>query len=128
MDRRRRLAGIVLLLLTVTGAARAREAVSEEVASADLDRLLDLESELESEEANRPAVDCSDGRPDRDCLSGRLGADQTTQTCNGLATVFGAGNCQVHCREDYYACGKCGFAGFAMCTCRENFTCNPYAP
>ena len=121
MDRRRLLAGVVSVLLVGMGAVQAQD-----IPSGELELLIHLE--VEGDATEQPSVDCSDGRPDRDCLSGRLGSDQTTQTCNGLATVFGAGNCMVHCRDGYYACGKCGFAGFAMCTCRENFTCNPYTP
>ena len=121
MDRRTLLVGMVSLVLTLAGAGAAH---GEEAAP-----VLDLLEPDPSEGREvEPAVDCSDGRPDRDCLSGRLGADQASQTCNGFVTFFGAGNCSVHCGDGYYACGKCGFGGFAMCTCRANFTCNPYAP
>ena len=77
---------------------------------------------------NQPNVDCTDGRPDDDCLSGRLGATQTSQTCGGVAAIFGAGSCSVTCGPGTYACGKCGWGGFAQCTCRQNFTCHPHLP
>jgi hypothetical protein len=75
-----------------------------------------------------PAVDCTGGRPDADCLSGRLGSTQATQICGGIASVLGAGQCSVTCGPGFYACGKCGWGGFASCTCRSNFTCDPYRP
>ena len=112
--------------LLAVGAATARESVAVEELPAGEPREVRLD--LEPDASVQPAVDCSDGRPDRDCLSGRLGADMAAQTCNGVATIFSAGNCSVHCTDGFYACGKCGFGGFAMCTCRQNFTCNPNAP
>lgn len=97
-------------------------------ATAETEIVLDLGGEAELEGEAQPMVDCSDERPDDDCLSGRLGADQVMQACNGIGPLFGVGNCSTHCQVGYYACGRCGFGGFAACTCRENFTCDPYRP
>jgi len=112
-----------LVLLAAAGVARAQEEGTGEDATptAETEIVLDLG-------VVQPRVDCSDERPDDDCLSGRMGADQVTQFCNGLGPLFGGGNCSTHCQVGYYACGKCGIGGFAQCTCRENFTCNPNAP
>ena len=109
----------MLVLGVAMGAARGKAPADDSVRSdSQAEIVLDVQ----------PTVDCSDERPDDDCLSGRIGADMVSQTCNGIATLFGAGNCSTHCNVGYYACGKCGIGGFAKCTCRENFTCNPYAP
>ena len=112
-----------LVLLAAMGAARATEPIDGETTPLD-----EAEVVLDLGDPVQPMVDCSDERPDDDCMSGRLGADQVTQTCNGIATLLGAGNCSTHCQVGYYACGKCGIGGFASCTCRQNFTCNPHAP
>ena len=115
------LAGM-LVSLAAAGVARARETTEGSALQASETIVWDLSGGVV------PMVDCSDGRPDDDCLSGRLGSDQVTQTCNGIATLLGAGTCSTHCHVGYYACGKCGIGGCASCTCRQNFTCNPHAP
>jgi len=113
----------VLVLLAAVGAPRAQEGGDGETTQrTEAEIVLDLGDPVQ------PTVDCSDERPDDDCLSGRIGSDQVSQTCNGIGPLFGAGNCSTHCQVGYYACGKCGIGGFAKCTCRENFTCDPYAP
>jgi hypothetical protein len=133
MVRRRIVVGICGVFLALGFGAAVAVAAESEGEEAPTEPVLELpelevrsgdDGELEVE----PQVDCSDGRPDEDCLSGRLGSDQVNQQCAGIAVMFGAGSCSVHCREGYYACGKCGFGGFAMCTCRENFSCHPHAP
>ncbi|HEX5043316.1 MAG TPA: hypothetical protein VFV75_10450 [Candidatus Polarisedimenticolaceae bacterium] len=114
----------MLVMMAVAGAAWARDPIDGEVWT-------DSETEIVLELADaevQPMVDCSDQRPDDDCLSGRLGADQVMQACNGIGPLFGAGSCSTHCQVGYYACGRCGFGGFAACTCRENFSCDPYRP
>jgi hypothetical protein len=117
----------VLVLLAAVGAVAAREPVEDETQTLpEAEIVLDLGPDAGPE--MQPMVDCSDERPDDDCLSGRLGSDQATQACNGIGPLFGSGNCSVHCAVGYYACGRCGLGGLAKCTCRENFTCNPYAP
>jgi hypothetical protein len=115
----------MLVLAAAAGVARAQEdaPAGETTTPAD-----DGEIVLDLGDRVLPRVDCSDERPDDDCLSGRLGADSVTQACNGIGPLFGGGNCSTHCQVGYYACGKCGIGGFAKCTCRENFTCNPNAP
>ncbi len=118
----------MLVLGVAMGAAWGKAPADNAVRSdSQAEIVLDL-GDGEAGEDVQPTVDCSDERPDDDCLSGRIGADMVSQTCNGIATLFGAGNCSTHCNVGYYACGKCGIGGFAKCTCRENFTCNPYAP
>ena len=112
----------VLVLLAAAGAARGME-VTDGTGMEATEAI-----ELDLGDGTAPMVDCSDRRPDQDCLSGRLGADQVTQACNGIGPIFGQGTCSTHCQPGYYACGKCGLGGFASCTCRENFTCNPHAP
>ena len=126
MVRRRLLVWVVCAVLALAWPVRAEEAAP---AVHEREPILDLiEQEIEEGGEAQPMVDCSDGRPDRDCRSARWGATQATQTCNVLAAIFSSGNCSVHCSDGFYACGKCGFGGFAMCTCRESFTCNPHAP
>jgi hypothetical protein len=116
-----------LLAVIVWAAIGAGPALASDAGSAPGPlELLDLDLEGLSEV--EPRVDCSDGRPDQDCLSGRQGSDQVSQQCGGISVLFGAGSCSVHCGEGYYACGKCGWGGFAMCTCRSNYTCDPYRP
>ena len=126
MVRPRLLVWVGCAALALAAPVRAEQAAVPVGESESFVDLLELEGEDGGEA--QPSVDCSDGRPDRDCLSGRLGATQAAQTCNGIAALFSAGNCSVHCSDGFYACGKCGFGGFAMCTCRQDFTCNPYAP
>jgi hypothetical protein len=94
----------MLVLLAAAGAVWAQEgeAATEDAAASltEAEVALDLGTDVQ------PMVDCSDRRPDDDCLSGRLGADQVTQACNGIGPLFGAGNCSTHCQVGYYACGK----------------------
>ena len=129
MDRRRLvILGLTLALASVTWAASPGEEEGSDDAVTEA-LVLDLGGgDPGDSEDVQPSVDCSDGRPDRDCLSGRLGADRTTQQCGGISIFFGVSSCSVHCGNGYYACGKCGWGGFAMCTCRENFSCHPNRP
>jgi hypothetical protein len=115
----------LLVLLAAAGAVWAQEPDATGT-TPETEIVLDLGGEEGA--GVQPMVDCSDERPDDDCLSGRIGSDQVTQACNGIGALFGGGNCSTHCQVGYYACGKCGVGGFAKCTCRENFTCNTYAP
>jgi hypothetical protein len=87
----------MLVLVAAAGVAWSQEPIDDEVRTDSKTEIV-LDLGRDDGGAVQPMVDCSDERPDDDCLSGRLGADQVMQARSGIGPLFGAGSCSTHCQ------------------------------